>query len=356
MKSEKIAIYPYNNDMYSILQYSSLLEGKQIVYVLSPHGYGLVGKKIQIDDREWVVQETIDSFQSQNLDRVWITSAAEQMADSELFTFIESIAKLHIPILVSAEFGKETRNKIVHINQTYNNLIEFIDESTEEDNLIGQNIELEVPIVVIFGVGEMTQKFDLQLYLRKYFQTNVKVCQIGTRNDGRLFGMHTFPDFMIGTHYSEKEKVVKFKNWIKKLEITEKPDVIILGIPGGVLPLNEKHTFDYGILAYMLFSAIKPDYTIFSLYAGQYDDEFYLEMNKLCKYRYSFDLDSIFISKYTPVSNSLQDEVLSYASIRDVKKGVSKQYTVFDNNDLKNELLYSSIYQTLELYATFNAI
>ena len=53
-----------------------------------------------------------------------------------------------------------------------------------------------------------------------------------------LFGLHPLPDFLFNTQYSDVDKVYAFNRVMKDVSMQEKPDVILLGIPDSLLPLN----------------------------------------------------------------------------------------------------------------------
>ena len=68
----------------------------------------------------------------------------------------------------------------------------------------------------------------------------------------------------------------------------EKPEVIVVGIPGELLPLTkQKAEGNFGIIAYEILNAVDPDFTILSLYKDEYKEEYFEEMNNLLHYRYN---------------------------------------------------------------------
>lgn len=355
MKTNNIAIFPYSNELYSILGAIQVAQVMNLQYIMSLKGYGIIGKEIWVGDKKWTVQEQLSEEQYTQIDTIWITSLAANLATNILYEFIEEVAKRKLEIFITAKLKDEVKEQIKEINQKYRNHVDFLDDPIYEDFKYENNVMVNVPVITVFGVGEMTQKLDIQIYLKNYFDEDFKVCQVGTSRDCKMLGMYSFPAFMLEKGYSEKEKICKFNHWIKELEDENKPDVIIIGIPGGIMPLNDKHTFDYGILAYEIFSAIKPDYSIMALYAGKYTNRFYEEMKMLCKYKYDIELDSFFVSKYSPMSNSMKDDILNFVEISgDANK--TNNYLVYDSKSLENSGLYDDICRTLEVYSAFESI
>lgn len=149
--------------------------------------------------------------------------------------------------------------------------------------------DLSTPVVMICGMARDTQKFDVQLALRKEFLSQgYRVTQIGTKDYSAWFGMHPFPSFMFQPQH-DIQKIFMFNEYIKKLEIEEKPDLILLGIPGGTLPFDSLHPNDFGILCYLASQAVAVDYTVFSAAFLEYERGYYPYIAKVLRYRYGVE-------------------------------------------------------------------
>lgn len=120
------------------------------------------------------------------------------------------------------------------------------------------------------GVTNKACKFEIQLSIRENLQSKgYKISQIGSRNYCEFLGFHSFPGFMYNRNLSESEKIILFNNYIKRLENDENPDLIVIGIPGGIMKRNDTFTSYFGIFAYEISQAVTPDYVICST---QYQD------------------------------------------------------------------------------------
>lgn len=215
-------------------------------------------------------------------------------------------------------------------------------------------LDIDVPIITVFGMGLNVQKFDLQLYLRKRFvEKGYKVSQIGTKPISTLFGFHSIPKFMYNKEFTDVEKVMAFNRFVKKIEKEEKPDVIILGIPEPVIPLNSKHRFSFGLYAYEILNAVKSDFAIASLYGNSdYDENFYSEMSEMSKYKLNVEIDAFYISQFFPISNSLWTDhlVFGYVPETDI---IENSYSVYSMEDLVANTLFDQAEKKLLLYGKF---
>ena len=84
------------------------------------------------------------------------------------------------------------------------------------------------------------------MFLKTYLNNlDYKVCVVSSRTNAELFGIHSFPEFMLQHNLDESSKIINFNHYIKELEVSEKPEIIIIGVPGGIMPVSEKHSDNY---------------------------------------------------------------------------------------------------------------
>lgn len=185
--------------------------------------------------------------------------------------------------------------------------------------------EIDTPIITVMGLSENCQKMETQLYLRRMFEKNgYKILQIGTRNYCEFLGFHSFPQFMGNLKLSETEKVIRFKSYIKYLEKTERPNIIIIGIPGGICNISKNLPSDFGITAYEVLSAVSSDYNILMLWNEMYNDRLIGELKRIAAYRYNTNLDMICISNISLNKDGLLD------------KGHQIGYNIYSNSETEN--------------------
>lgn len=222
-----------------------------------------------------------------------------------------------------------------------------------ENNVMKVKKEINVPVISVMGIGYHVSKFDVQLYLRKYFlKHGYRVAQIGSKKISALFGFYSVPDFMFHSQYSNADKIFRFNEFVKKIEVLEKPDVIIIGVPEPILPLNKKHPFSFGICAYEMLNAVDTDYNILMLMNGDYSEEFESEMRNVCKYRYNVELDDFVVSDFTIISNSLYSSELKYAYTGNHGHKTEREH-FWSMHSLEEETLFCEIEKKLKRYGIF---
>ena len=216
---------------------------------------------------------------------------------------------------------------------------------------ITEEQHITVPVVFVAGVAPYTEKFQVQLSLRnKLLENDYRVSQIGSKRYSRLFGFHPYPAFMNG-RMSNEQKVVSFKKYIKYIEGKEHPEIIVIGIPGGIIPVNKKHHFDFGITAYMISQAIRADYVVMNmLYGKNYTEEQLEGIRQVCRYRHNFEIDSFHLSNTLLDPTSLTYDQLKFIKLgkREYEKKVDGLYDLLNSTDM--DKLYEDMITKLASY------
>jgi len=303
MKVDRIGVYPYSAEFEPFLWHTSLLDKAfQIKALISPLGWGLVGQTflLEAEEKELTVVSELESVLN-DIDTVFIPSfqvdeRVETLIIKEIVAIVPSVKKIICAAKLSAQNTDNLKNACEKVGCIFENL--NLLKSPEQYGLVRQIEEnppiesIDAPIVVIAGLWEETDKFEVSLALRKKFCSNdYKVTQIGSRNCCELFGFHSFPGFMLDSCVDAADKIVYFNRWIGHLVRAEKSDIVIVTIPGAIKNLSDKLTKGFGLLPHIVFQAIIADVLIF---CTMYDDgsiEFLQEISTMCKYKFDSPVD-----------------------------------------------------------------
>ncbi len=360
--NERLLIYPYNVQFSPILRHKDLLKGYQISCLVSPNGWGFTGKDASIADHGPDIGMTVSSDFENSLSLcdtvVFIDSYFPLDFKKSIFNKIKMAIKFKKNIMcffqlesnIIAELECICRYEGVyfkHYDRTQNLLADKIyveNESIEEIN---------TPIIFVIGFGERTNKFEIQLALReKIHKLDYKISQVGTRPYCEILGFHSLPWFMFENNIFEVNKILMFNRFIKRIEKTENPDVIIIGIPGGIMPYNSTFTNKFGILAFEISQAVTPDFVISSLFYENYKADAFEIYNKLIRYKFGFDVDLFNITNVQfDWVRAFEEERISHISldsksISDKNKDYSQSnipvLNILDEND-SDEMIKLSI-------------
>ncbi len=204
------------------------------------------------------------------------------------------------------------------------------------------------PVIFVLGLGEKMHKFELQLILReKYIKEGYKVSQIGSRNNScELLGFHSFPLELHKNNLTESEKVIYFNRYIKHIENEEKPDIFIIGIPGGIMPYSNQFTNRFGFMSYIVSNAVEPDAGILSINYGEWTKKLLEKLTKTTEYKLGFPIDCFNISntqidwtasieKGHLMYNILEKEFIEIKK-KELLNSKLPVYYILDNNDVNN--------------------
>jgi peptide maturation system protein (TIGR04066 family) len=349
---EKLLIYPFDIQSSPIVRHANLMDNYELAGIVAPNGWGFSSKDAGYVDGGECIGINVNSSFNELIDTV------------DTVLFMESYNKLDInklvysKIQVAADKGK---NIICTLNLEDELFKEINEKCISKGKYLkyfspskGLNIcsdmcdlesllEITVPVVFVLGAAERTQKFEIQLSLREnLIEAGYKVSQVGSRHYCEMLGIHSFPDFMYSTCLSETKKIILFNNYIKKIELEEQPDILVIGIPGGLMPFNKEFNNNFGIFAYEISQAILPDIAIFSTLYGDYLPVYFEKIALSIRYKLGFETDffnlsnNIFDFKGSKMLRSIQYLTVD-SELVDVKKQNFKNNKIPVTNILNRE-------------------
>lgn len=291
-------LYPFDIQSVSLIRHRSLINRLNINKFVSPNGWGLTGKDAGLSDNGQLTGITIDNDFDAALnecDTVFFNEPARKI-DLEKLIYPKMIkaAESSKNIICSIQIDHEMVEKISNICSKNNAHFKYFSASCEKAGhpIVEKIYTINTPIILVAGTSERANKFEVQLNLREKLQNmGYKVSQIGTRHYCEVMGFHSFPSFMYSNSVTESEKVSLFNYYVKNIERRESPDVIIIGVPGGIMPFNQQFTNKYGILAYEISQAVVPDTVVLSTLYENYKPGFFDSISKSCRYKFGYEID-----------------------------------------------------------------
>ncbi|MBR5799693.1 MAG: TIGR04066 family peptide maturation system protein [Lachnospiraceae bacterium] len=347
----RIGLFPYSVDNRYLCKYEKLCKYKYS-YLIS---YGSFFKDVNNPkDNRIILLDDAKSYPVE-IDRVFFVDCnilSFEDYDKALKLFVQKGIEV---VLATGKYDDALMKNNSECSSLIKDIhdIKLVTEISVEEAESLEKRDISVPIIAILGTGYNVSKFDIQLYLgTNFIKKGYRVSQIASKKAGELFGFHSTPDFMFNNKYSNQEKIFKYNEYVRLISKTEKPDVIIIGVPEPILPLNKKHPFNMGIIAYEVMNAVDVDYTILALMHGVYSDEFKDEMNNFFKYRYNTEIDDFYISNFTIVSNSLYSRELTYAYVSDsTVSDIEGKY--WHEKDLDDMMFFNRIEEQLKRFADY---
>lgn len=298
----KAVIFPYNSECAAVINNRHMLKKHDIVACLSPCGYGLTGKDAAYayggEETGIIVKD--ERLSETDFDDLLICESKSDF-DTVIMPVIEEAAKLGKNVYFLHEIETKYKEKVEKLFKNEKNKCVMISHQDIDVSSLALDeneiIPLSVPVIFVAGVIQNTNKFDVQLGLREYLMDNgYKVSQIGSKNYCELFGFHSIPNFFFDNNISEKQKIIWFNRMCKSIELTENPDVFVIGIPGATMVYNELFTNNFGITAFEISNSVRADATIICIPYEKYDSKFLKMVQESSKFKYDMQVDCFNLS------------------------------------------------------------
>jgi len=335
---EKMMIYPYSKAYEPYVKSQELLGEYIVTALVSPRGWGYEGDVISDNQgKEYVISAEF----SQKLDDctcVWFVSDGRLELPKEL---------LREKVLEAVKFGKQilyTRYGDIYYEEM-KKLIPtelYIEISVKQQDLLtllpDRIYDIETPVIVVAGMSQDADKLAVQFILKRKFQEKgYATVVISSRRDGDWDGVYGMPGFVFDHSVSEAEKIIRLNHYVKQIEIREKPNLIIVGVPGAVLPFDGIDHNEFGILTYEISFAVPCDAAVFCMtYNPQFDGD-YRQLAKDMENRFGFYVTGIHMASVaTDAQDFYSERKLSYVSID--QKVVDRKVSEIHNDTVWNIL------------------
>ncbi|MBP1904018.1 peptide maturation system protein (TIGR04066 family) [Paenibacillus turicensis] len=362
---KKLAIYPYHKQNCPIARYKHLLEGYELTSIITAKGWGGNGQDASFFDGGVSVGIGMTDTFEEGIKDSDAVLFLEPLSDKLLSTYPAKfgiVKRYDKEIIITTQVEEKLLLLGVERNELLNYTVLNPDRKVNFEVLLheqadGKLAKIDIPILLVLGMGENCNKFELQLSARNYFlKKGYKVSQLGTKNFSPLFGFSALPGFLYAKDIFVQDKIIAFNHYVQQIAITEKPDVIIIGAPGGIIPINNNNTNHFGLIPYMISNAVKTDITILSTYFNYYNVEVLNEFRKCCKYRFNCITDYINIANTRYMLNPENvDQSVDYMSLtseyvlEQLPSISTKEFHLFNIlNDPDAEFIFERICSELE--------
>lgn len=262
---KKLLVYPFTKDMCPLARYRDMLEGYELTSAVPAKGFGWEGRDAcELDGGAptGIILGGVFSDELELCDAVLLNYGGQEPKKDH--AGYEVIARASAKKLTAAFPGS-------------------IPEP-EEDLLPDMPLwKIPVPVIMVMGQGENCQKFDIQLGLRKAFRREgYRVSQFGTKAYSGLFGFRPLPR---APEVPLWKKVYLYNRLFRETCDKESPDVMIVGVPGGIMPINSYAYELFGETALALASAARPDITLLSYYFIEPNQEYFELLRQYARFR-----------------------------------------------------------------------
>lgn len=300
MSNLKAIIYPVTEDLHAFFEFAGLNENIVIQDYCVPENWYTCGKKMSLDNGKEIEMISINKCLLKNsFDAIIVLNIGNNFDfENVIAPYLQKMQKCNKKLY----FVKDLQGQEKEILKNYNICYEFFRANkTETFNFNSEMrlLKIRTPIIFVLGMFENTDKLSTLLYIHEYLkQSDYKVRTVLTKENILNFpDCYSFPEEMYEKKYGDTEKIIFFNRYIRKIEIQEKPDVIVIGIPGEIMPLNEIHNGNFGIMPFLIGNAVRCDCAVLNIFSNFCSKEFAQQLMEVCKNKYLIEVNSVVISK-----------------------------------------------------------
>jgi len=317
----KAVLFPYHPDIHIIVDYKDDLIDWEIK--------GIVSFK-EDDDVVSALNRTLgvaDMSYSQLLrecDVVIVLDNYRSLKVEKYYQFIEDAINIQKEIFVTplawTQLEMEKYKDYCQLLELMPDDMIAIDEEYESrlGTINNKLYSIEIPIVGVIGQGKHCGKFENQLLLKRTLEKDYATVTVSSNALGSLFGCYTMPPFLHG-NIPFQEKILKFNYFIRKLSGIGKPDVVVLGIPEGMMTFNRHEFHHFAEYPLVVTKAVDIDMVILCLYfrTGNNLDYVFKELSDYYQNKYDMLIGAISLSRTLPETMNEAYEGIVFEHLND---------------------------------------
>lgn len=278
-KANKVALFPYNKEMHSLINFSDLLcfEIESVYDIRHSGKVGQSAKDIfgnfmfKIKNVEECLYENIDTFIIGHVSELEIYTKKEYKRKILNKCLLKKINVYCFDSYLVSEYENQfLQNGLVLQYPNVNKNARFL-------NNFGRLHKIKTPVLGIYGTTMQQGKFTLQLSLKRLFiNDGYNVGHLGTEPSGILFGCEqVYPFGYSGTVTEEGAHFICHANELMHAIDIKDPEIIIAGAQSGTAPLMHDNIGHINISSINFLLGTQPDAVI--LCVNIFDDLDYIK-------------------------------------------------------------------------------
>lgn len=332
---KKLTIYPFRRTLSAFVDYISSFQEYEIAYLVAPKKSGLCGHvhgHVDYADYGYIVSDDIDEAIS-NSETIALFPAEKNLPYNvcELVKKAISLEKevvcvfkpTHEQRIELEKFAKDHAGSIRFCYETF----PWDDGHFDERYMMFQGIYTpQAKVVFVAGlIQDIDQKRICLSFAQQIQMHGYHVSILGCNSFFPFLGFHD-----IETLFDDSvDTIRRLSSLIYKIDTVEKPDVILIEVPGEIMKFNNILCGDFGVSLFKVSQAVSADGMICCFPYGKYNDDFCNTINEYLQKKFDCTADcfhisnrmllyneSIEYSEYLTFSRKMQDALINIDEMR----------------------------------------
>ena len=311
--SDRILVYPVDRKSLSIIESSENYSSIHLCQLVSPLAWGYENYSARTSEGQVMISHDYETALC-DCTAVWFVDSWNEL---DFIKFIEpafrSANQQGKKVVCSRKLTDNERASLSDLEITYIDYSIFTTIPKQDDRIS----EVVTPVIYVLSSTEYCNQFYVETALTAALRNrDYKTLLVSSQKEGVAFNEATLPGFLFFSSFTENEKVIAMNRYICHLEKEYQPEIIIIGVTGAAMPYNNQHSSDFGIIAYEMSEAIKPDFSIMCSPCLSYEHKSFEEIEKSIFGRLGVCIDIHSLSPFALDYNEISTEKrLGYLSL-----------------------------------------
>lgn len=325
-----IALFPVQKSNAAFARHGKELHNYNVIPILASAHKTMAGHDLAVldgGDCSGVVLQADFNEVLNKCDVLYMDSSNFIFKDEDYYEYINIAKEKNIQIV----FSRQLKERLKIDGQP----TDCCEREGTNCTRLNQLIDIDVPIISIFTMGNENDQGNVELELRRFFlQRGYKISQIGIHEYSKLLDFHIIPSFLFANNIDGKTKRLMFNQYVRRVVKDEKPDLLIIGVPEAIMKYNDKILAGMGDIPCIIQDSIMSDIGIICTCYAPYTEKYFEELSLYSCYRLNCRANYFNISNSMVINDEDNNNKLEHLSL-DTKYIVSNM-----NFGLKEDGVY----------------
>lgn len=355
---KKVLIYPFGKESEYIVEYAELLVELEIQCLVSMKGWGYQNGLYCVNDNRiplgYDFEEAIKDY---DIGVVWFTELHKNLDfEKDYLPYLRLAINMNKKLILDESIKEIAEKHILNISSHYlENPLKKL-QKREVGEFLKQ---INTPLIYISSIYAGLFKSELQLMICKELKKRkLSFVQIGSKNVLSQFGFYDISEIVNDKTLSETKRTMMLNWCLKEIEEKEKPDLIIVGIPGEMTISTTQYVANFGYLARNYFMAAIPDILLMNIPYAKYTKKDLLDLSSFTNARFGVPVDVFGLTNklYLEFDTEIEQKYTYLGLLEEDTEIVEYQDLLYKICESGAEKIVDVIIRKLNKYASIKSI
>lgn len=309
---KKIDIFPFNSFLLPYIRHYNELQNEYIIENVYVHdknpmvdkdlSYSCNGKHVGINAK------SISDIYKSSSDILVVINDNKYIEQDYMYKIFKKAIENDIKVLFYINKNDGIDDRIWELRKKINGKLDIVYPKYLPNRLLSDKISLQTPVILVGGLIDEPDITELLLRLYiKFTEMNINTAVITKSLFNLNMNFYNINE-IFEQNNTENDKIKTIKDFVKRIEIDEQPDLILIEAPDPFIEYNEWIGNGYGIKTYMLSKAVSPDSIVGVMPLELSTAKFVETVHNYLSRKYDAPLNG------THISNTIIDSLDAYES------------------------------------------